>query len=97
MPYKTLNITLNRIIATALVIMITVIVFISYDMYTVYTSPQFDSCVELSKHVQDITSRECINYVSEHPYATGEDIVDHFYDVDPPKTLEELLTSKMIP
>ena len=89
---------IHRIISISFIVMATFIMFMAYNMYTVYTSPQFDSCVELSKHVQSLTSKECVDYVNEHPYATGQEIVDHFYVLDPPKkSLEELLASTIAP
>ena len=89
---------IHRIILISLIVMVTFIIFMAYNIYTVSTSPQFDSCVEISKHIQGLTSRECVNYVNEHPYATGQEIVDHFYVLDPPKkSLEELLANTMVP
>ena len=88
----------NRIISIALIVMVVFIIFMAYNIYAVYTSPQFDSCVEIGKHVQGLPSIKCVYYVNEHPYATGQEIVDHFYVLDPPKkSLEELLTSTMVP
>lgn len=99
-PYKiwdTKNV--NRIIWIALIVMTVLSISMAYHMYTVYTSPQFNSCVDLGKHIQDLNTKECIYYVNEHPYVTGQEIVDHFGVSESPRmiSLEELLTSTMIP
>lgn len=76
----------------------TLMIYLAYVVFAPYIGPQFYSCADLDRHVESITFTQCISYVNKHPESTGQEIVDYFANTYPPKkSLEELLTSTMIP
>ena len=89
-------ITLDRIILTAFAVGIVFGVHIAYEIHVMFDSPQFDSCVDLAEYADGIGYKSCVEYVNEHPNATGQDLVDHF-DATVKRSLDDVLTETLLP
>ena len=48
----------------------------SLNLFGVF-DPHYDECIELSKH-HDVTRLFCMDYASEHPGTTGQEILDAY-------------------
>ena len=85
------------------IICVALIISVSPDMFSDYSSPYYSVCLELAWNINGLSPNECIQYMEVNPGATGQDVIEHDIEQDieeditrSPK-LEELLNNPIEP
>ena len=60
---------------------------------TIYQDQYHDECRQFTQHFDELTAKDCTEYMKENPGATGQQLLDH-HSI---QTVDEMLSEPIVP